>query len=167
MSSRRLSYAASARPRLKLKLFFSTEQSHDDWLVACLLLIRQDRRGVIAHLKKQRSVWRKNDFAKNPTKRIRNSVAVRLWASLKGRSDGRLFSRLGYSAQELVDHLSHLFKDGMSWDNYGRWHVDHIKPCSLFDLSDPIQFSECWSLDNLQPLWRDDNIRKGARYGAP
>lgn len=100
---------------------------------------------------------------RNPSERIRNSVSARLWAALRGRSDGRLFSRLGYTADELVKHLESRFEPGMSWENYGKWHVDHVRPCSAFDLTDATQFATCWALENLQPLWATDNMQKGAK----
>lgn len=102
----------------------------------------------------------------NPSERIRNAVSARMWAALKGRSDGKLFSRLGYSSAELARHLELMFKDGMSWGNYGDWHVDHIKPCASFDLTVSSEFDECWSLNNLQPLWAEENLRKGSRYAS-
>lgn len=105
--------------------------------------------------------------ASDPSYRITESVRARMWAALKGRSDGRLFSRLGYTADDLVAHLERQFTTGMSWDNYGDWHVDHIKACAHFDQTDPEQFAACWRLPNLQPLWADDNMKKGARHGAP
>ena len=55
------------------------------------------------------------------------------------------------------------FVQEMSWDNYGKWHVYHVRPCSLFDQQDAVQFAECWALSNLQPLWAEDNVRKGNR----
>jgi hypothetical protein len=53
----------------------------------------------------------------------------------------------------------------MSWDNYGKygWHIDHIKPCSSFDLSDRKQLLECFNYRNLQPLWALDNLKKGSK----
>ena len=52
----------------------------------------------------------------------------------------------------------------MSWDNYGRngWEIDHIKPISSFNFNSykDKEFKECWSLENLQPLWAEENIRK-------
>jgi hypothetical protein len=50
----------------------------------------------------------------------------------------------------------------MTWDNYGEWHVDHIKPISSFNITEmgDEEFMECWSLNNLQPMWREENIRK-------
>ena len=51
----------------------------------------------------------------------------------------------------------------MSWDNYGEWEIDHIRPLALFDLTDEAQFKEAASFKNLQPLWKKDNREKGAR----
>ena len=44
----------------------------------------------------------------------------------------------------------------------GEIHIDHIKPCASFDLTDPAQQKECFNYKNLQPLWAFDNISKGA-----
>jgi hypothetical protein len=69
---------------------------------------------------------------------------------------------VGYSLQNLVLHLENQFKDGMTWDNYGKWHVDHIIPVSYFNIVslNCQDFKDCWSLDNLQPLWAEDNLKK-------
>ena len=48
----------------------------------------------------------------------------------------------------------------MTWDNYGKWHVDHIIPVSRFDLTDPEQQKICFHFTNLQPLWGGENIGK-------
>lgn len=139
--------------------------NEDEWLSFCLLLIREDRFGKREKESKARSLSRKMAMVKSPSLRIRNSVSARLWSALKGKTDKKLFSKLKYTPSELVLHLESQFKDGMSWDNYGsKWHVDHIKPCSLFDHADPMQFDECWALSNLQPLWASENIKKGAKY---
>jgi hypothetical protein len=86
-------------------------------------------------------------------------------ACLRGiKRDKGLFSRLDYSLESLIAHLESKFTDGMSWENYGKWHVDHIKPCALFDMTKPEDFQQCWSLSNLQPLWALDNYKKGVKY---
>ena len=144
--------------------FFALLPTEDDWLSACLLIIRQDRQGFIAVQKKERASQRRMRMASNPSARIRNAIRSRMWSALKGNTDGALFSRLGYSLADIVAHLERQFVDGMSWDNYGRWHVDHVRPCASFDLTDSEQFAACWSLSNLAPLWATDNIRKGASY---
>lgn len=72
---------------------------------------------------------------------------------------------LGYSMKDLASHIERLFVDGMSWDEFraGNIHIDHKKPLSRYDLDDPEQLLEAWSLDNLQPLWAADNMAKGAK----
>jgi hypothetical protein len=63
-------------------------------------------------------------------------------------------------------HLERQFSTGMSWENYGRWHVDHRRPLDSFDLNDPRQVLEAMNFRNLQPLWArgpGGNLSKGAR----
>ena len=54
----------------------------------------------------------------------------------------------------------------MSWDNWSikGWHIDHIRPCSSFDLSDPTQQKECFHYTNLQPLWASENLKKNNKW---
>lgn len=144
--------------------FFESDPTEDDWLAICLRLIREDRNGVRATRLKRRASERAKSMT--PSKRLQNAMRARLWAAIKGRVDGSLFGRLGYSLEELCDHLERQFAAGMTWSNYGRWHVDHKKPCAAFDHSDPEQVKECWSLGNLQPLWAAENVKKGASYAG-
>lgn len=76
---------------------------------------------------------------------------------------------LGCTVQELRIHLESLFKPGMSWDNWSKdgWHLDHIIPLSLFNLTDPAQFKDACHYLNLQPLWAKDNLRKGGANRLP
>lgn len=71
-----------------------------------------------------------------------------------------------YSIEDLKKHIESKFLPQMTWENYGKWHIDHIKPKSLFNIEDQNceEFKKCWSLDNLQPLWATDNIKKGNRF---
>ena len=60
--------------------------------------------------------------------------------------------------------LANKFKKGMSWDNYGEWEIDHIRPCSSYNLKDPDQQLECFNYSNLQPLWKKENRKKSNKY---
>ena len=64
-----------------------------------------------------------------------------------------------------MGHLAKQFAEGMTWDNYGKWHVDHIIPKSFFKFGDTKDggFQQCWALSNLQPLWASENCSKGAK----
>ena len=78
----------------------------------------------------------------------------------------RTFEALGYTADELREHIASQFVEGMSWENYAydTWHIDHIKPIKAFmdeGIKDPAIIN---ALSNLQPLWAEDNMQKGANY---
>ena len=85
--------------------------------------------------------------------RVRNAIK-------SYKRPGSAVKDLGCTVQELKEHLELQFKPGMTWDNHGQWHIDHIKPLSIFDLSDPEQFMEACHYSNLQPLWAKDNLSK-------
>jgi hypothetical protein len=78
------------------------------------------------------------------------------------KKNGHYFDILKYTPQQLIEHLEKQFSDEMTWDNYGLWHVDHKHPISLYDIKEigDDEFLKCWSLDNLQPMWGSENIKK-------
>ena len=72
------------------------------------------------------------------------------------------FEILGYDTYKLKQRLECQLKEGMSWDNYGEWHIDHKKPICKFDKGSKI--STINSLSNLQPLWASENLSKGCKF---
>lgn len=111
-------------------------------------------------------------FRKYHAHRQKNDVQYRLTKSLRSRINhilrdkvktGSAINDLGCSLEELIKHIESKFQPGMSWDNYGEWHIDHIKPLSSFNLEDRVQFLEACNYANLQPLWAHDNLKKGAK----
>ena len=76
--------------------------------------------------------------------------------------NGHYFDILKYPPEDLINHLEKQFTEGMTWENYGEWHVDHKLPITSFNIQEigDNEFMKCWSLNNLQPLWGDENIRK-------
>lgn len=104
----------------------------------------------------------------NPDYKIRKNMRNLLYRMIKEEKYGNKWQDiLGYSVDELKNHLESLFDENMRWENYGTyWHIDHIIPSSYFKHS-PVgsdKFKKCWSLDNLQPLERIANIRKSNKY---
>lgn len=70
--------------------------------------------------------------------------------------------KIGYSIEALKRHLEKQFLPGMTWENYGKWHIDHIIPKAAFNIEsvNDIDFKRCWALKNLRPLWAHDNCSK-------
>ena len=106
---------------------------------------------------------------KDPIFRLIDSTRHRIWIVLKENNIDKYdntFDLIGCTIKELRIYLESLFQEGMTWENYGKggWHVDHIKPCAAFDLTDSIQQNICFHYTNLQPLWAIDNLSKNSIY---
>jgi len=109
----------------------------------------------------------RREYLKNTQVKIGSNLRSRIWRVIKrlnpeGNKYFKFYELTGCTIDYLVFHLESQFKDGMSWDNYGLfgWHIDHIKPCSYFDLNDPSEQKKCFNYTNLQPLWARENISK-------
>lgn len=97
--------------------------------------------------------------------RNRLGHAVKRLTSTKGhRLPKKKLSYLGCSKIELKEYIESQFKPGMDWNNYGKWHVDHIRPLSSFNLSVEEERIKAFHYSNLQPLWAVDNIKKSDTY---
>ena len=101
--------------------------------------------------------------------KVRNNIVMRIKSIMnsKGIKKDFTYAQLfGCNIEELKIHLENKFKDGMSWDNYGEWEVDHIKPISSFNLVNIKELFECCNYNNLQPLWKRDNCKKSNKIVA-
>jgi hypothetical protein len=111
--------------------------------------------------KSQKRKWWKNKTKVDINFKILGNLRKRIWDTLKGNSkSARTMKLIGCSIINLRKYLQKQFKSGMNWKNYGKWHIDHIIPCSKFDLSKPKEQRKCFHYTNLQPLWAKDNWRK-------
>lgn len=102
----------------------------------------------------------------DPMWKLKNRLRVRVYDAVTKRGgckSARTAVLLGASYTRVRQHLESQFKQGMTWTNYGKWHIDHIRPCAAFDLTCPRQQRQCFHYTNLQPLWAVDNMRKGSR----
>ena len=81
----------------------------------------------------------------------------------RGTKSAKTLELLGCSIKEVRVHLENQFREGMSWENHGiyGWHIDHIVPCSSFDLTKKEEQNKCFHYTNLQPLWAEENLSKG------
>lgn len=105
--------------------------------------------------------------------KLRGSVGDRIKRS-GGKKQNKAWDLIGCSVEWLKAHIENQWKAGMAWDNHGvwrrggssKWHIDHIRPCESFDLTDIAQQRECFHWTNLQPLWAIDNLQKGSKLVA-
>lgn len=122
------------------------------------------------YLKNRKEIIKKNSDYKKKRKSIdlnfylTTLLRSRLNAALKNNQKaGSAVRDLGCSISELKAYLEVRFKPGMSWENHGKWHIDHIKPLSSFDLTNREEFRKACHYSNLQPLWSSENMKKGSK----
>jgi hypothetical protein len=111
--------------------------------------------------------YRRIRLAEDPLFRLIHNMRTRVKNAIKadsGEKAEKTMELLGCSVQHVRDHLESQFTKGMTWETQGEWHVDHIRPCASFDLTDPEEQKKCFHWTNLQPLWAQDNLRKGAKF---
>ena len=111
---------------------------------------------------------RKEKYKTDKNFKIKNRLRSRIYNVLKNQGTTKhapTLVLLGCTIEELRAHIETQFEPWMTWDNWAHdtWHIDHIKPCASFDLTDPEQQRECFHYTNLRPLEATENMRKHAR----
>lgn len=121
-----------------------------------------------ARLKTKKAAWVRSKYKMDLNFRVGLLLRERLRRVVTRKRKNKIIPRKeqfsGCSLGELRDHISKQFKPGMTWDNYGKWHIDHIRPLASFDLSSPEEQRKACHFSNLQPLWAKENLTKSARW---
>ena len=117
--------------------------------------------------RKCKNKWQKHKRATDPLWRLNAVISSGIRNSLGRMKDGYHWETIvGYTKNDLKEHIEKQFSSDMTWENYGEWQIDHKTPKSWFRFNsvNDLQFKVCWSLDNLQPLWADENNKKNNHY---
>jgi len=127
--------------------------------------LKEYREKNISNIRKTKRDYERNRKARDPLYKLISNFRTAIYQVLKEnniKKNGHYFEILKYTPEQLINHLEKQFSDEMTWDNYGDWHVDHKHPISLYNIKEigDNEFMKCWSLDNLQPMWSVDNIKK-------
>jgi hypothetical protein len=153
----------------RLKYYKEYRDSHKEERSEAFKKWYEENKDKVAE-RKRKSAGRRRELERERTKtdpnfKLKKNCRRRILHALNGtvKKSAKTQELLGCPIPELKTHLESQFVEGMTWDNYGEWHIDHIKPCASFDLSDPDQQKECFNFSNLQPLWAYDNMSKGAK----
>lgn len=115
---------------------------------------------------KQKNTYINNRMGKDLNYRLLRKLRTRILMAVKSNSKGgSAVECLGCSIEQFRIHIESQWKLGMSWENHTihGWHLDHIIPLSVFDLTDPEQFKKACHYTNFQPLWAEDNWCKSAK----
>ena len=102
--------------------------------------------------------------AQDPLFKFQESMKSLILVCLANRGWGkqtRTQQLLGCTFEELQAHIAKQFKVGMSWENHGKWHIDHIRP--LATARNQAELEALFHFSNLQPLWAEENIKKGSK----
>jgi hypothetical protein len=111
--------------------------------------------------------WINKKLKEDPHFKIKQNLSHRIYMALKGVAKSKkTIDLLGCTIEEFWIHLEKSFKLGMNKENYGKWHVDHIRPCASFDLTKPEEQVKCFHYTNLQALWAHENISKSDKFVA-
>ena len=136
----------------------------------CTLAVREDHRAWREknkdHVRTEHNAYLRQRRKNDPSYKIVANLRTRLTSLLRRGKATKCVGTvalLGCDAPHLRAHLEAAFHNGMSWDNYGEWHVDHKRPCASFDVRNPEHLRQCFHYTNLQPLWAHDNCAKGAK----
>jgi hypothetical protein len=115
-------------------------------------------------LREARRKWEIERLKNDPCYRLSKNLRARVRHAIKGK-DRKTSEYLGCSVEEFKLYMEALFKDGMTWENYGTyWHVDHKIPVSWFDLTKPEEAAKAFHYTNSQPLEARENILKNNKF---
>ena len=148
------------------------QKRREDHVAVCLTCLKEKPRGKMsaentAKCKQCKQTRKTVRWSKDSMYRLQESCRSRVYKAIKAEKKASATIHLvGCTWEHLKEHLQQQFTEGMTWENHGLrgWHIDHIRPCASFDLSDPAQQAACFNFINLQPLWAKDNLQKGSKW---
>ena len=146
---------------------YNKAESHWDKLrnecKECLTNWRKNNR---KELTQKQLIYEKNRKQTDPEFKLLLTLRSRLGTALKRKNATKNTHTLDLTdctIPYLMGYLEAKFTEGMTWENHGTWHIDHIKPCCSFNLLDEEEQKKCFHYTNLQPLWAIDNLIKGSQ----
>ncbi len=161
-------YSLTADARWRLRFPGSRKAARRKYYMANRVQIMADtnarRRRNPAQTRLARRLWKQRQYRTNPVFRIAHIMRERIRRVLRGAKNVRTEDTIG-GAQNLRDHIEAQLPVSWTWENHGTvWEIDHIKPISKFDLTDPQQLRAAFHYTNTQPLSCADNMKKGCHY---
>lgn len=109
-----------------------------------------------------RNLKRKNHkiYLQDPKYVLTRQLRSRARGAINGFKSCNDLELLGCSIEFFKEWIESQFVDGMSWKNRKDFHIDHVRPCASYDLTDPVDQKQCFSWRNSRPLWAKENLHK-------
>ena len=179
VSARKKKYYEENREKISARKKKYREENREKLLAGNKKYYEENREKILAGMKKYNEEnrekvsalkmgWARKRRQEDPIFRLLHNMRARAYYALSGKQkNSRTMQYVNMTPDELMDYLEGRFTEGMTRDNYGKWHVDHIRPLASFDFTGPDiedQLHMAWNYTNLQPLWAADNMSKGAKY---
>lgn len=124
------------------------------------------RKKNVKQISQNYCIYEKKRKSIDPIFKLVKTLRSRLSSALRRKNIEKGSSTMDLTGCELPflkGYLEAKFTEGMSWENHGEWHIDHIKPCCSFDLTQEEEQKKCFHYTNLQPLWAAENLSKGGK----
>lgn len=157
----------------EIKLSDKFHKGNDSGGLSNICKICKSKRAKDYRIKNNKSLNNRDSIRALSDKKFRISRNIRcaISTSICDKHRRSWEGLVGYGVDELLHHMEKLFQPGMTWENYGKygWHIDHKIPVAAFNFTstnDP-DFKRCWALNNLQPLWANENLSKNSRLIHP
>ena len=144
--------------------FHKNRVKKDGLATQCKSCKKETNRIWLENNRQVRRDYRKHKRETDPLFKLKDNLRSRarsMFYNMKINKFTKTESLLGGSYKEAKKHIEEQFSEGMSWDNYGKWHIDHIIPLALAETKE--QSIMLFHYKNTQPLWAEDNERKGSK----
>jgi len=129
----------------------------------CLLKNKDSISNQMIHKYKNSDLYKTKYKEARIQRKISNLLRDRIRCALKrkkARKSSNTMELIGCSISFFIKYMEDMFQEGMNWENHGDWHIDHIIPCNIFNLSNEEQQKKCFHYTNLRPLWAKDNLER-------
>lgn len=149
-----------------LEEYNSAENHWDKLRNDCKKCLVNYRRINVNRISKHYMEYEKERKKTDPTFKLLKTLRSRLSNAIKNKGGKKCNTTMNLTGCDLAffkGYLEAKFTEGMTWENHGKWHIDHIKPCCSYNLEDEEEQKKCFYYTNLQPLWARDNLVKGGK----
>lgn len=154
-------YRKSKADHIKLKNREWYEKNRDYAIVRS----KEYRDANKSQINRKSAAYKLDREASDPLFKLKRRLRSLIYIKLRQGSytkKSKTFEILGCEYDQFLEHISSKFSDGMSWENHGDWHLDHIVPVAIAKTEEETIRLNHYT--NFQPLWATDNLRKGATY---